>query len=447
MEPVTVGFLTAGCLGSAVLFRVLRFSQWADEWRMAAGLLRISCSVSWGLGRISLEGYFPDSGLSLTAGRRGGAHYIRLRGLGADTLGLVLAREDTGTGFKKIIVGEDFQTGDWAFDKSVYIEAPSPAMVLACLDKKTRDDVFRLVADEGARVEGGEFLWESSGSFINARQLVERVHLMAALAGRLAVAEADIPPRLARNAREDQRAETRLRNLTILQERYPSLPESIEASREALTDSEPAVRLQAASFLKEEGLDVLLALYEWMDDPSLSKALARMPSGAFKTRADAFLTKVMDCPQQRESRKKVIEKLGLIQCRPALEKFFLLAEGVGSDTMEEIVKAVGWIGGTEAEARLIGWLGPGDVQVRVAAAKALGEAGTVAAVEPLLKRAESGMEPDRLRRQARAAIGRIQERIGHGAQGGLSLAEPSPHDGALSLGGGGEVSLPEDSDQ
>jgi hypothetical protein len=76
-------------------------------------------------------------------------------------------------------------------------------------------------------------------------------------------------------------------------------------------------------------------------------------------------------------------------------------------------------------------------------AKALGNVGTIAAVEPLLSCIETWKDAE-AKSLARAAVASIQARLGEVEAGRLTLAAPSPQDGALSLSGDeGRLSLPE----
>ena len=94
----------------------------------------------------------------------------------------------------------------------------------------------------------------------------------------------------------------------------------------------------------------------------------------------------------------------------------------------------------EDEGLLVEALASEDAQVAVAAAVAVGRAGTVAAVGPLREAAERGGD---LRRAARQAVAEIQARLTGAAPGQLTLAGGEA--GALSLAEGepGRLSLAE----
>jgi HEAT repeat protein len=73
-----------------------------------------------------------------------------------------------------------------------------------------------------------------------------------------------------------------------------------------------------------------------------------------------------------------------------------------------------------------------DKRVRMAAAEALGQVGTTAAVEPLLA-LTGGIVPGPLKRAAREAVRRIQARVVGAEHGQLSVVAPPEPEGAVSL--------------
>ena len=100
-------------------------------------------------------------------------------------------------------------------------------------------------------------------------------------------------------------------------------------------------------------------------------------------------------------------------------------------TARACLEALGHRGLPEAEGLLLEALRSEDAPVSVAAAEALGRAGTVTAVAPLREAAERSGD---LRRAARQAIAEIQARLAGAEPGQLSLAGGEA--GALSLADG-----------
>src|SRR5262249_20661305 len=95
------------------------------------------------------------------------------------------------------------------------------------------------------------------------------------------------------------------------------------------------------------------------------------------------------------------------------------------------IEALGQSGAPQAEPVLIGLLEWTDIGVQKAAAAALGQLGTARAVKVLEKLARGFWVDRRLKHEARAAIQRIEVRLGGSAAGRLSIAADAS--GALSL--------------
>jgi HEAT repeat protein len=105
--------------------------------------------------------------------------------------------------------------------------------------------------------------------------------------------------------------------------------------------------------------------------------------------------------------------------------------------------ALGRVGRPQHEDLLLEALRSDELAVSVAAARALGRAGTVAAVPALREATSSGVRGE-MRSAARQAIAEIQARLTGAEPGQLSLAGAEA--GALSLAGGepGRLSLAEE---
>jgi hypothetical protein len=93
---------------------------------------------------------------------------------------------------------------------------------------------------------------------------------------------------------------------------------------------------------------------------------------------------------------------------------------------------LGATGLPEAEGPLVRALGSPAPEVRVAAARALGRAGTAASVSALREAAEANPDGG-LRRAVRQAVAEIQSRIGGAEPGQLSLATGEAESGRLSI--------------
>jgi HEAT repeat protein len=98
----------------------------------------------------------------------------------------------------------------------------------------------------------------------------------------------------------------------------------------------------------------------------------------------------------------------------------------------EIAKRLAVAGDRSAEAALIRLLRDDSREVRAQAATALGRAGTIAAVLPLLELAEGVLAIGRVAALARDAIAAIRARTGHTDRGQLSIRN-DPHAGAVAI--------------
>jgi len=109
-----------------------------------------------------------------------------------------------------------------------------------------------------------------------------------------------------------------------------------------------------------------------------------------------------------------------------------LSEHVGDPVAETIADALASLGDARAEPALLRLLRSGSGSVQRAAAAALGEVGTVRAVESLY--ALTGqMLPGALEATAREAIARIQARIRNAEAGRLSVHAEGPAEGGVSI--------------
>ena len=146
-------------------------------------------------------------------------------------------------------------------------------------------------------------------------------------------------------------------------------------------------------------------------------------------------------------RRVAIEELarrGHASIVPELKKMAATAD---PKTAAVIAGALGVLGDHRCETTLLRLLRAEDETVQEAAAGALGMVGTARAVGPLLKLTEGLIGSGELTRTAARAVVSIQERVGKGDEGGLSLAAAGGEQGDLTLaeeeGGKGEISLAE----
>ncbi len=372
-------------------------------------------------------------------GKHGHVH-IEVDGLGAIPHALSLGAENI---FTRSLDGEDIQTGHPAFDYRARIFG-KPEEAVALLDPVARELVLREVVDEGARVDGGKVTLVHRG-ISGAPDLVRR---LVALGKRLSIPPGEVPGRLAKNAAQDALSSVRLRNLTLLQERFPALSETREASRAALASDQPNLRLAAARFLGAEGLDAAeaLALSPEVEADLRRQALQHFFRHADEGRAVKVLEQLAAAASPAELLPALVEAAGRLRHVPTLERLLAQADGLGDEAAASLAGAVAGAGDAAAEEGLLRLLAREAAEVRAAAARALGQVGSVRAVEPLLALTTGLLASPSVKQAAREAVARIQSRLGDVEAGRLSLAVPSGDAGALSLAGdetapGGGLSL------
>jgi hypothetical protein len=251
IEPEQIQYILAGepavvlfslLLGAGIGFFVeLKHRQ---EWKEAGRELGLDFTGFMMFKR--LEGTVDGFEVQVKPVGKHGHFRIDVSGPGAIPPTLSLGAESILT---RSLDGEDIQTGHPAFDYQARIFG-MPEEAVALLDHDTRARVLAEVVEGGARVDGGHI-------YLKRRRFSDVPRLVRGLVdlGKHLALSGDVPERLARNAREDPLSSVRLRNLTMLQERYKDSPAAREASRSALASDQPNIRLAGARFLGREGLD------------------------------------------------------------------------------------------------------------------------------------------------------------------------------------------------
>ncbi|HSD67826.1 MAG TPA: HEAT repeat domain-containing protein [Vicinamibacteria bacterium] len=348
---------------------------------------------------------------------------IVVTGLGHGAGGLSLRREGLSTAFEKRFVGErEIEIGDPWFDEEYYVQGQAP-LALALLDPGTRRSLGGLlrgrVAVAGRRAvevdpslsDGVLEVRVKESGFTGNRERVPEILAGVLEVARRLVRPPDVAARIAENLRTEPEAGARLRGVLTLAREFHAHPATREALLAARADASAEVRLRAASSLGEEGRETLLDLVEaaGTDDSCAARAVAALGNGLPPERAEAALRRALG--------------------------------GVGRpQTAQACLEALALLGRTEAEGLILEALRSEDGAVALAAARAIGKVGTVAAVAALRESAEQGGER---RRAARQAIAEIQARLTGAEPGQLSLAGGAA--GALSLADGepGRLSLAE----
>jgi HEAT repeat protein len=362
------------------------------------------------------------------------ATYTRIRVRAPGVPGnLSLGNEGFFSSIQKALGGQDIQTDDKGFDELLRIRGDE-AQVVALLGDEARRAVRREVGGSGVSVRDGEAYWETRGHLRDRVELVSRVRGMIDLEKQLTLGSTSIHERLSRNALADRNPRVRLRNLVLLQRRAPSSREAVETSRALMDFADPSVRLAAAMHLGDEGLATIEALVNApdVDAALMSDALQHLIANVPVTRVGGILESALDSHHEAVQHVAIqgITKLGH---RGAIDRLVRVGDGDSTRLTVTVATALAQLGDPRAEPALVRWLGRNNEAVCIAAARALGTIGTVAAVEPLLPHTKGLLTDADLKRAAREAIEKIQSRLGDVEAGRLSLSEVAQRDGALSL--------------
>ena len=432
MEPL-FGLVAAAIAASiAYLVTSERRRVQVRAWRQAAqrvGLADVEEAEGGIFEGAFLRGRSGELQVRLESYRRGKHERgtkIVVTGLGHGAGGLSLRREGLATAIEKRFIGErEIEIGDPSFDDEYFVQGQEP-LALALLDRETRQSVGALLrnrialptgawVDVDASLSDGvlEARVKESGFSGNRERVPDVLAVVLEVARRL-VAPRDVARRLADNLRGDTSSGARVRLLRVLAREYPRHSATREALLAGCADPAREVRLCAATALGEEGRGTLLDL---VDDVGADDSCAARAISALGTR------------------------LPPLQAEAALRRALV---GAGRpQTAQACLEALARLGRTEAEGLMVEALGHEDGVIAVAAARALGKVGTVAAVPAL----HEAMAPrgDLLRSVGRQAIAGIQARLTGAAPGQLTLAGGEA--GALSLadeaGEPGRLSLAE----
>lgn len=299
-------------------------------------------------------------------------------------------------------------SGDPLFDRAIAIEGED-RWLTARMGAEARAMLLEaapsagLIAFDGV-VHVGVGLWTSAATMEAA--LMAGVRLT-----RLLSEDIDVPEETARNARSDPSPVIRRRCLLRLIR--DNAPDSRDVAASLLEDPAPEVRVTAAKHVGARAVD---ALWE----------LAREGAVPAGIRAEALAAYV-----QHETFEEARQGLSSLLSSPQPDP-----------VQAAVADGIRQIGDQRFEPHLLAILSSGGPAGRVMAARALGEVGTLAAVETLAALANRRGEEDALRSAARAAATAIQ-RAGGGEGGRLSVVQVEGA-GELSVPGGGEVSVEEE---
>ncbi|MCB9549709.1 MAG: HEAT repeat domain-containing protein [Myxococcales bacterium] len=367
--------------------------------------------------------------------RNGRYTRITVVGSGRISTGISLKSESILTAARKVIEGEDVLVGDAEFDARVHMKGRDEVL-LAVLDARTRGTVRRFFTTWRGEVTGGEVLRDAR-TVIRRASTLERLILDAVrLAESVQAPEGGYWAALLANLERDPEVGVRRRCLGLLLGRDG--PTRERAIQIALGDADAGIRFQAAAEAGPPGYPVLEAL---LDEPTGAvgvQALERLVA----VEPAVGLSRVMGIINGAPARLTAVALriAGEARLRQLLARIQHLAGHPDAAIAAAAADALGGLGDPASEGVLVRQLEHLAPAVREHAATALGEVGTLAAVQPLLAAAAQGG----LKAPARAAIQRIQGRHARAGAGALAVVREAQA-GQLALGPeAGQVGLVDD---
>ncbi len=431
-EPLLSLIAAAIAASIAYLVELSHRSERLRAWRRAAarvGLTGVEESEGGAFTSGFLRGRAGEILVQLERYRRGRYEHgtrILVSGLGHGPGGLSLRREGLGTAIEKRFIGErEIEIGDASFDDEFFVQGRAP-LAIALLGCDTRSRVAALLRNrirlehgawvdvEASLTDGALNVKVKESGFSGNRERIPHVLAAVLEVARRLVAPDDVAARIAENLRSESSVGVRVQSLRVLAREFPSHPATREALLAACQDPSEEVRLRAGITLGDDGRGTLLALVNGAQtrDSCAAQAISALGKSLPGEQAKAALRRALGEPGRAQTAQACLEALGLL-------------------------------GRAEAEGIMLRALRSEDGAVTVAAARALGRAGTVAAVPALREIAEAGGE---VRRAARQAVAEIQARLTGAEPGQLSLSGGEA--GALSLadnaGAPGRLSLAEE---
>lgn len=303
-------------------------------------------------------------------------------------------------------------TGDETFDADWRLEGDA-TMAMAVLTRRARR------ALSNCEIQNGQLVYKCAGRVKQPQHLIEVVEQCIETAGVLSLEDVDVPKALAANATSDPVPEVRLRNLALLAQGFPETPAARRVAVEALRDADARVRLAAATLTATPDAYACLVSLVGAEQHSFSNE-SGVPA----------LHHLLDAYPRADLSEPVGAALDSswwpLQCLAA----DAIASGQHVGRLSRLLSDPLPSG---AQSRLVKMLSSETDACRLAAARALAATGTLEAVEPLLPVAKRRLERGHVRRAARDAILKIQQRTGAVGAGRLSVLASSSLAGGLSL--------------
>lgn len=440
MEPVAIAAVTI--VSGAGLWKLFKMLQsWnakaSEDWELAADRLGLHSSPGSAFHPPTISGKI---GLLLVAIGPDDADSRTVYTVEGLSTSLTLQSEGFfATPLSDLAGQKDHLTGDPEFDSAVRIGGSEAEAVSLLFDPEVRRLALAAVRDHDVVLTYGKLRLDSDLHAPSPHEIVRLarvvIDLAQAIENRL---ELPTGKRL-REAVLRQDGPIARRALELLVERQPGTLGTIKACQGLLEHvRDPETRLLAARHAGPAGLEHLARLARDMrGTPATVRAaafkevLATMAIQESKALLEEGLRDVM-----REVRLVAIRAVRELRRMECTARLATLASHAGVDEEEQlaIAETMDELGGEHAERALIALLSADTAAVRLAAAQALRQHGTIAAVGPLLATAESSGVLSAVRTAAQDAVRAIQDRVPGSAAGQLALAPETPDvAGAVSL--------------
>lgn len=207
---------------------------------------------------------------------------------------------------------------------------------------------------------------------------------MVAFAKMLAVASRETREELFQSVLRDD-GERRLRSLLDLLRQFPRAEVTKRAASAAVIDEHPAVRLHAAMFLDEEGLDIVEAIVCDESTPMELRlqGLRHRSRGWRSIGYGALLERLLSAPEV-ELREAAIYAFAESEAESTIDRLMAMLTDAQPRIAEAIARSLGRKGATRAEPALLALLDRPEEEVLIAAAQALSRVGSTAALGRLV---------------------------------------------------------------
>jgi len=331
----------------------------------------------------------------------------------------------------------ELQIGEREFDRKVYLEGLDDKLA-AVLSAGARESFIELMRRHQVEVELGRVQVSAGGNEMPAADVEETIAATVALFRHLAGGGRETAVRLLEHARTDPHPEVRKTNLRLLFVNHPTSPAANEAVELAHAFLDPELRVLAAAHAARRqrdgtALSLLIRSGSMPVDSKLmalhvSRLLGRDFLPALRAALPATDGEVQGAVAMRLAELGDDDDVALI-CTHAAGATGVAAAGFCA-AFRMSARA---LDRPRAEALLLHFLEDDASDTQEAAAIALAELGTAAAVPALLERTTGLLRSTAVKSAARAAVAVIQAHIEGAEAGDLSLVAPDDTTGELSI--------------